>query len=194
MIYLASKSPRRKELLTQIGIDFEIIDIKIDETIRPRESAAQLACRLASEKAIAGWNHHLRRKDIPVLAADTLGEMGNQILQKPANKEEAVDMLNRMSGQTHIVHTAICFCYHNQCFGDITSSKVQFANLSPSDIATYCDTPEPLDKAGSYAIQGVGGKFVKTIQGSYSGIVGLPLSETLELLQQVTKSYPSLKK
>ncbi len=184
-IYLASQSPRRQQLLKQIGVAFELLEIDIDETPLKGESAIETAQRLAEAKAVAGWNHSKRFEDIPVLAADTLGLLGEELLTKPVDKHDACSMLMRMSAKEHQIFTAVSICYQGKIHNIYSSSKVLFCNLTKEDIEQYWQTGEPVDKAGSYAIQGQGARFVKSITGSYSGIVGLPLQQTWELLQQL---------
>jgi len=183
-IYLASKSPRRQQLLQQIGVEFSLISIDIDETPKAFESALETAKRLADEKALAGWKCHQRVANIPVLAADTLGLLDGELLMKPTNKSDAMEMLSKMSGREHQIITAVSICFNEQIQNIESVSLVKFCTLSETEIEQYWKTGEPCDKAGSYAIQGQGARFVESIQGSYSGIVGLPLQQTWQLLQQ----------
>jgi septum formation protein len=183
-IYLASKSPRRQQLLKQIGIDFILLSADIDETPLPGESALQTAKRLADKKALAGWNSPNRTLEIPVLAADTLGLLDNELLMKPRDKEDAINMLSKMSAREHQIITAVSLCFNNKIDTIESVSSVRFCKLSQQQIEQYWNTGEAADKAGSYAIQGQGARFVESIEGSYSGIVGLPLQQTWKLLQQ----------
>jgi septum formation protein len=188
MLILASQSPRRAELLRQIAVTFKQVNVNIDETHKKDESADQYVLRLAQEKSHAGWLFTERK--YPSLGADTIVVTdSDKILGKPANKNDSVEMLKLLSAKKHKVLTAIAVT-----FGDshqpqqkslIVTTRVCFAELSPAQIEWYWQTGEPLDKAGSYAIQGLGGQFVKNIHGSYSAVVGLPLYETQQLLNQV---------
>jgi septum formation protein len=193
-IYLASKSPRRRELLRQIGIEFELLMLRNDlsrgpdvtELVLPGESAADYVARVALEKAAFAWNMvQTRRLTLrPVLAADTTVTVDDEILGKPANRDEAMLMLERLSGRTHQVLTAIAV-QHVDMIEQVTQvSQVRFAKLSPASIKAYCATQEPYDKAGGYGIQGLAALFVEHIDGSHSGIMGLPLYETAKLLRK----------
>ena len=183
-IYLASKSPRRKELLTQIAIDFELIDIDVDESLQDGEEAAVYVRRLASEKAQAGLlnSDGLR----PVLGADTIVVLGDKILGKPRDKNDAVAMLLSLSNGSHQVMTAIAVATSQGVDSDVIITDVTFREISPDEALAYWLTKEPVDKAGGYGIQGHGGKFVKNINGSYFAVVGLPLMETQLLLEKMT--------
>lgn len=183
MLVLASSSPRRADLLTQLGVDFIQQPADIDETPLPEETPEQLVERLAIEKARAVWLS--REHKWPVLGSDTIGLLHGEVLLKPTDKEDFIRMMQRMSGETHQVLTAIAVCHDGDCQSRIVCSDVEFTELTDEDIDWYWHTEEPQDKAGGYAIQGVGGQFVKQIKGSYSGIVGLPLYETVELLKKM---------
>ena len=192
-IYLASKSPRRRELLRQIGVEFELLMLRNDtargpdvsEDVRPNESPADYVARVAKEKAAFAWNMvQTRRLPLrPVLAADTTVTIDGDILGKPATTAEAVQMLERLSGRTHQVLTSVSVFYTDMAEQLTQVSDVRFAQLSPASIRAYCATPEPYDKAGGYGIQGLAALFVEHIEGSHSGIVGLPLFETARLLR-----------
>lgn len=184
-IYLASQSPRRQALLKQINIDFETLLVDINETQKNGEEAEQMALRLAKTKATKGWHHNQRTAHLPVLAADTIGLLAGNVLLKPQNKTDFINMLSAMSAKTHLVLTAVAVCFDGKCESIISKSLVTFAELSQAEILDYWDSGEPEDKAGGYAIQGLGGRFVTHIEGSYSGIVGLPLEQTWKLLQKV---------
>lgn len=179
-IYLASKSPRRRALLAQLGVDFEPVEGEIDETPFDNESAQDYVLRLARAKAQAGWENS--PKDAAVLGSDTIVVFNNQLLGKPKDQADAIKMLSLLSGQTHQVMTAIHLKSSTQSLSDIVISDVVFAEISEQQIIEYWQTGEPQDKAGSYAIQGIAGQYVKKINGSYSAIVGLPLYETKQLL------------
>jgi septum formation protein len=193
-IYLASESPRRRELLRQIGIEFELLLLRdhtprgpeVTEEVLPDEKAADYVARVAREKAECSHHTMLWRKlpVRPVLAADTTVVLDEKILGKPANLNEAVDMLTSLSGRTHQVMTSVAVKYLDELWQITQVSDVAFTTLSDDMIRAYCGTQEPYDKAGGYAIQGVGALFVQEIAGSYSGIMGLPLFETAELLRK----------
>ncbi len=193
-IYLASKSPRRRELLRQIGVEFELLMLRNDaargpdvsELELPDELAADYVARVASEKAAFAWNIvQSRRLPLrPVLAADTTVTIDGKILGKPASREAAIEMLDSLSGRTHQVLTSVAVHYTNMAEQVTQVSDVRFAKLSMASIKAYCATTEPYDKAGGYGIQGLAALFVEHIEGSHSGIVGLPLFETAQLLRQ----------
>jgi septum formation protein len=187
-IYLASNSPRRAELLTQIGVSFVRVNANIEECLQEGESAVQYVSRLSIQKAQAGFlNSHQNR---PVLGADTIVVIGDDILEKPRNQEHAREMMLMLSGKTHQVFTAIALVNHNKEKQILVKTSVSFKVLTEQDINDYWKTGEPLDKAGGYGIQGVGGKFVTHINGSYSAVVGLPLYETDELIKNFIQEYP----
>jgi septum formation protein len=196
-IYLASASPRRQALLREAGVRFELLladaheDAEALEHIRRGESPTAYVERVAIAKANAGWARMLRRglATAPVLGADTTVAVGGTILAKPTDAADAIRMLQRLSGRSHRVLTAVAVARGpsriEQC---ITVSRVSFARLSRPAIEAYVATGEPLDKAGAYAIQGGAAAFVRRIEGSYTGIVGLPLYETLRLLRRAGRS------
>jgi septum formation protein len=187
-IYLASKSPRRQALLQQIAVPFTVIAIDIDEAVQADESAEAYVLRLAQEKAQAGLARirHDQSTARPVLAADTTVTIDQQILGKPANEAQAYAMLHLLSGRAHQVMTAIALIIEQQCLTALSHSTVTFAPLSPEQIHAYIQSNEPMDKAGAYGIQGLGGQFIRHLEGSYSGVMGLPLYETAQLLRQYT--------
>lgn len=199
-IYLASKSPRRRELLRQVGIDFELLLLRSDgprgadvtEEVLADETPLDYVARVAREKAAFAADLIVRRHMVPrpVLSADTTVTIDGAILGKPANAAEASAMLQQLSGRTHQVLTAIAV--HAQGFaGQITQvSEVRFGVLSPAAIAAYCASPEPYDKAGGYGIQGPAAQFIEHIAGSHSGIMGLPVYETVQLLRQAGLPLP----
>ena len=180
MLYLASGSPRRQELLTQLGVRFERIVPGIEEQRRPQEPASQYVSRLARDKARAGVA--MAERDLPVLGADTIVVLNGQVLEKPRDEAEAAAMLRQLSGQTHQVMTAVALAARAQILDCLVMTDVTFRVLSDEDIAGYVACGEPMDKAGAYGIQGLGGCFVRKINGSYHAVVGLPLVETWELL------------
>lgn len=180
-IILASGSARRKELLTQIGVSFSVLVTDTDESRREDEPPLDYVQRLALEKADAG--RQLSGSDKPVLGADTVVLLDDLILGKPADREEAAGMLRMMSGRDHLVLSAVAI---NQATDGaqvlVNSTRVTFAKMPEEFIQRYCSSDEPLDKAGAYAIQGEPGMYVSRIEGSYSGVMGLPLFETGRLL------------
>ncbi len=191
-IYLASKSPRRRELLRQVGIDFEVLLLRdspprgpdVTEIVLPGELPDAYVARVTQEKAQTGWDAIVARHlyQYPVLAADTTVVIHQEILGKPANRDEAVAMLSKLAGNTHQVLTSIAIKYQHQLLQCTQTSEVTFAALTDAQIAAYCDSAEPYDKAGGYGIQGMAARFITHISGSYSGIMGLPLYETTDLL------------
>ena len=182
-IYLASRSPRRAELLTQIGLEFQTISIDVDESLKKRESAIEFVERLAREKAIAGHQLALS-KHIPVVGSDTCICLDKQIIGKPLDKLHAKQILQKLSGRRHEVLTAVAVVNESKLVSKVQTSSVSMRNITEQEIDAYLNTGEPMDKAGAYAIQGVGALFVKSISGSYSGIMGLPLFETAKILQE----------
>ncbi|UGQ49280.1 Maf family protein [Massilia endophytica] len=193
-IYLASKSPRRRELLRQIGVDFELLLLRSDgprgpdvtEEVLPGEAPVDYVARVANEKADFAFDlvHKRRLTQRAVLSADTTVAIGSEILGKPATNAEAVAMLEKLSGRTHEVMTAIAVRYQDFSEHITQVSEVRFADLSPAAIKAYCATQEPYDKAGGYGIQGLAAVFIEHIEGSHSGIMGLPLFETAQLLRR----------
>lgn len=191
-IYLASQSPRRRELLKQIGVAFDVLPLRVVagrmdviEIPRADESAPDFVQRMATEKAACGWNavetRHLLR--FPVMGADTVIELDDVILGKPAGRAEAEAMLMQLSGRQHAVHTAVAMQHEGRLEWRVSTSQVTFATLDAATIARYLETGEYLGKAGAYGIQGRAGTFVERIEGSYSGVMGLPLYDTAVLLR-----------
>lgn len=193
-IYLASKSPRRRELLRQIGIEFELLLLRdraprgpeVSEAVLPDEKAEDYVARVTRDKAEYGAQVILwRRLPLrPVLAADTTVVVDGRILGKPADSAEAMEMMQLLSGRTHQVLTSTALHFNDTISQVTQTSDVTFAPLSDDMIREYCATPEPYDKAGGYAVQGLAATFIERIAGSYSGIMGLPLYETAQLLKQ----------
>ncbi|WP_130832131.1 Maf family protein [[Erwinia] mediterraneensis] len=179
-LYLASGSPRRRELLTQLGLQFERVITEVEERRQPGESADAYVRRLAVEKAQAGVA--VAPQDLPVLGADTIVVLNGEVLEKPASEAHAAEMLTKLSGQTHQVMTAVALADRQRTLECLVITDVTFRTLTPADIRDYIASGEPVDKAGAYAIQGSGGRFVRKINGSYYAVVGLPLVETDELL------------
>ena len=176
-LILASGSPRRAELLRQAGLDFEIIVPQIDEAPLPGEAPDEFVCRTAREKA-----ESLPPGEAVILAADTAVVDGARILGKPADAAEAAAMLRSLSDRTHEVMTGVCIRFPNRTVCFHIETRVTFRNLSGKEIADYVATDEPMDKAGAYAVQGGAAKMVRTVDGSYSNVVGLPLCEVIEAL------------
>ncbi len=180
-VYLASASPRRQQLLTQLGVGHEVLRVAVDESLRATESAEDLVCRLAIAKAQAGLAARPARV-APVLAADTAVALGTEVFGKPFDQADAARMLGRLAGRTHLVWTAVAVTDGQRERVELCRSEVTFRALAPEEIAAYWRTGEPTDKAGAYAIQGCGAQFVADLRGSYSGVMGLPLFETARLL------------
>src|ERR1700692_4404924 len=181
-VYLASGSPRRRELLQQIGVSFRVVGTAVDEAVRLAETAPAYVLRLAAAKADAGWERSRDATDVPVLAADTAVVLDGKILGKPADRQDGEGMLRRLSGRTHEVLTAVALRTANGLQSRISRSEVTFRNIAAAEARDYWESGEPADKAGAYAIQGRAAVFVAELRGSYSGVVGLPLFETAELL------------
>lgn len=184
-IYLASRSPRRAELLQQLGIVFEILPSDIDESVTIGESPAAYVTRLAREKAEACLLSLQKSGAVlfPILAADTTVSIDGIILGKPEHDEDAYAMLARMSGRRHEVHTGIAVATESGVEVALSTTYVEMGDLSDADIRAYIATGEPRDKAGAYGIQGLAGMFIRHIEGSYSGVMGLPIYETGRLLR-----------
>ncbi|CAA6802499.1 MAG: Septum formation protein Maf [uncultured Thiotrichaceae bacterium] len=185
-IILASASPRRRELLDQIGIRYDVKVADVDESSVAGESADEMVVRLAALKAETIWQ--ASDKTRPVLGSDTLGELQGQLLVKPVDFAHAHEMLSAMSGAWHRILSAVAVRNEHGMNTALSESKVWFRHLSDEEIKQYWNSGEPQDKAGSYAIQGLGAVFVERIEGSYSGIMGLPLFETGQLLRKVSVS------
>lgn len=181
-LILASTSPRRAELLRQIGVAFEQRAIEVDESPRPGEVAAETALRLAVAKARAG--RALAGPGQAVLAADTLVSVDGEALGKPRDRDDFLAMLRRLSGRRHEVYTAVALAWDDEPRAFLSVSHVDFRPLLDAEMAAYWETGEPADKAGGYAIQGRAAVFITRLEGSFSGVMGLPLFETAELLRQ----------
>jgi septum formation protein len=181
-LLLASRSPRRAELLRTLGASFAVVDVEVDETPHAAEPAGSYVARLAGAKARAG--RVASGSSLPVLAADTTVVCAGEILGKPADAEDAARILRRLSGRWHAVFTGVALATDTLAVlaVQVVETRVQFRTLSESEIAAYWASGEPADKAGAYGIQGLGGALVARIEGSYSNVVGLPLAETLALL------------
>jgi septum formation protein len=199
-IYLASRSPRRRELLTQIGVRYHLLlfrerpdsGVEVSEEPLAGEAPDLYVERVARAKAEAGWKRMLQRNlpHAPVLAADTTVALDGRILGKPADRKEAATMLASLSGRSHEVLTAIAIQYVDRLESALSRSEVRFKELSAREIADYVASGEADDKAGSYAIQGSAARFVAELRGSYSGVMGLPLFETAQMLERLASPPP----
>ena len=194
-IYLASKSPRRQELLRQLGVEFEELRLReapgrrrdVVETLHKDEPPLEYVKRIARTKAAVGW-HRMGRRGLtprPVLAADTEVVVDRAVLGKPEDAAGAIAMLEGLSDRTHDVITAVAVRWNTQIMLAVSTSRVTFRALNRDEIERYVTTGEPFDKAGGYAIQGRGAVFIRHLDGSYSGVMGLPLFETAEILQKI---------
>jgi septum formation protein len=182
-IYLASGSPRRRELLQQIGVPFQVIRADLDETVAIGEAPLAYVSRLAAAKADAGWQRSRGLAEAPVLAADTAVVLDGKILGKPKDRDDAMSMLAQLSGRTHEVLTAVALRDAHGNRVRVSRSSVTFRAIDSAEAGRYWDSGEPLDKAGAYAIQGYAAVFIADLKGSYSGVMGLPLFETAQLLE-----------
>ena len=178
-IYLALQSPRRRELLEQIGVRFDLLPVDAEECRQQEETAKDYVKRLSLDKALAGAKI---ASDRPVLGADTIVVLGSEVLEKPISEEDSVAMLLAFSGVTHQVMTAVSVVYGNQQMTRLSTTSVSFRHISEVEARSYWQSGEPQDKAGGYGIQGLGAVFVERIEGSYSGVVGLPLFGTADRL------------
>ncbi|HSU75848.1 MAG TPA: Maf family protein [Burkholderiales bacterium] len=194
-IYLASRSPRRRELLAQIGVRFHLLLFRsrpgeppdVDETPLAGEAPDRYVERVARAKAEAGWRRMLQRNlpQAPVLAADTTVALESRIYGTPADRQEAAEMLQHLSGHTHEVLTAVALKHEDWLQSALSRSEVRFKTLSAREIELYVASGEADDKAGAYAIQGRAARFIVELRGSYSGVMGLPLYETAQLLDKL---------
>lgn len=182
-LYLASGSPRRAQLLDQLGVDYAVLSVDVDETRTSDETPVQFAERLALDKARAGLLSVPAESPCPVLGADTIVVVDDTVMGKPADCTEAIDMLMTLSGRYHEVITAVALVAQHEAVVS-QSSRVAFRTLTLEECVAYWDTGEPCDKAGSYAVQGLAAMFISRLEGSYSGVMGLPLYETAELMRQ----------
>ena len=183
-LYLASTSPRRRELLNQIGVRHEVVAVVIDENPIAGERADNYVIRLAQAKAVAGKLACRGKTNLPVLGADTAVVVDDMILGKPANEAEGVAMLSRLAGRSHIVHTAVAIVRDEIHHYLLSTSTVSFRHITETEALAYWNSGEPADKAGGYAVQGLGAIFIARLEGSYSGVMGLPLYETAQLLRR----------
>ncbi len=182
-IYLASASPRRAALLEQIGVEFQVLAAEIVEDLLAGETPQETVLRLATSKAQAIAKQTLMAPR-PVLGADTVVVVDGELLGKPASPLEASAMLARLSGQTHQVLTGVALVSDGGLATRLSVNEVRFRSTTPAEREAYCQTGEPMDKAGGYAVQGKGAVFIERLEGSYSGVMGLPLFETAELLKE----------
>jgi septum formation protein len=196
-VYLASRSPRRRELLAQIGVRFHLLLFRertgevpdVEEVSMPSEAPDAYVQRLAQQKADAGWRRMLQRNlpQAPVLAADTTVALDARIFEKPLDRKHAAEMIEALSGRTHEVLTAVALKYDDWMEHALSRSEVRFKKLSPQEINQYVASGEGDDKAGAYAIQGRAARFIAELRGSYSGVMGLPLFETAELFDRLAQ-------
>jgi len=180
VVRLASVSPRRRELLAQIGVAHVVTGAHIDESVRAGEKAQDYVQRMARTKAQAVWDKH---RDLPVLAADTSVVLDGIVFGKPQDRSDAAQMLGLLSGRTHDVLTAVALASEGGISMRMSESSVRFRPLTDAEIAVYWESGEPQDKAGAYAVQGLAAVFIESLTGSYSGVMGLPLFETAEILR-----------
>ena len=186
---MASGSPRRKQILSELGIDFLSESVNVDESRRKNESAEVMAVRLAFKK-IAAVDDKVADNFI-ILAADTIVSQQSTIFGKPTSKDHAVEILTQLSGKRHQVYTGIALRYKNKMHSELSKTNVYFRKITIEEIKDYYDSGECHDKAGAYAIQGKGAMFIERIEGSYSGVVGLPIFESINLLASVGWKYLS---
>ena len=185
-LQLASQSPRRAELLAQIGVPFKVVNINVEELRLPEETPEAYVSRLAKEKAETGFG---ASPQTPTLGSDTIVVWNGNVLEKPRDEAHAVEMLMSLSGSEHHVYTAVAIADSEQTVTRLSRTKVCFREISRDEARAYWHTGEPADKAGGYGIQGLGAAFVKSIEGSYSGVVGLPIESVVPLLKEFNLPY-----
>jgi len=190
VLHLASASPRRRELLTALGLDFSYDGVAIDESALPGEVPSDMVLRLATSKARTAYESG--EHPAPVLGADTIVLVDDRVFGKPASKEEALAMLASLSGRTHQVLTGVAVVANGELQTAISRTEVQFREIHPDEAEAYWQSGEPAGKAGAYAVQGLGGIFVSAINGSYTGVVGLPVFETVNLLRRAGIELPAM--
>lgn len=184
MIYLASQSPRRAELLRQIGVEFDVHVVETDEARHPHEAAPDYVRRVAESKARCALDElSATAQDAVVIAADTTISLDGDIIGKPADRHQCRCILGQLSGRDHEVFTAVALATRERVELRLSENRVWFRSLTQAEVEAYCNDPEPMDKAGAYAIQGRAAIFVSRLEGSYSAVMGLPLFETAELLR-----------
>ena len=181
-LYLASRSPRRRELLEQIGLHYQVILPDVPEQPLPGELPSAYVMRLALEKAQAGWQMIVDQAPLPVLGADTVVVLDDEILEKPRDQADGLQMMERLSGRTHQVMTGMALVSGEQQLSRVSISQVTFRTTTAAERVAYWQSGEPADKAGGYGIQGLAATFIEQIEGSYSGIMGLSLYELSEML------------
>lgn len=181
-LILASSSPRRRELLQQLGLEFRIVSPDIDESVYPNESATVYVQRLAEQKAQAVLSQY---QDSVVIAADTTVCIDGEIIAKAENQAQAMEIWQKLSGRTHQVLTGVCVATRHKQFSQVVTTEVEFKVLTLQEMQAYWETGESIGKAGAYAIQGIASQFIPRICGSYTNVVGLPLYETMQLLKQI---------
>jgi len=187
VVLLASKSPRRRDILDSLAVDYMVVENSIDEVRAPDESAYDYVKRLAEEKA---RQHALSG---PCLGADTIGVINGEILEKPKDKADAFRMWQLLSGKTHKILSAVAIAEGDSVFSTVVETSVSFRQISEAEMTAYWASGEPQDKAGGYAIQGIGAMFVTRIEGSYHAVVGLPVTETVDLLRRFNVPVLGLK-
>ncbi|MBL0889101.1 MAG: Maf family protein [Gemmatimonadaceae bacterium] len=185
-VILASQSPRRRELLTLVGITHDVLPADIDETVWPNEEPVPHCERLARSKAETLAAQH---PEALVIGSDTIVVVDGDILGKPRDREEAIAMVTRLSGRSHVVHTAVAVAHQGEVRSGVESVGVTFRDLTPELIAAYVDTGEPMDKAGAYGIQGFGATIVERVDGDYFAVMGLPLGRLVELIRGIGYRY-----
>ena len=190
VLHLASSSPRRRELLTALGLNFSYDGVAIDESTLPGEAASDMVLRLATGKARAAYDSG--EHSVPVLGADTLVILDDRVFGKPKSKQEALHMLASLSGTTHQVLTGVALMANGELQTALSVTEVQFREIHPDEAEAYWQSGEPAGKAGAYAVQGLGGVFVSAINGSYTGVVGLPVFETAGLLRRAGIELPAM--
>jgi len=189
-LHLASASPRRRELLSALGLSFSCGGVDVDESPLAGESVSDLVLRLACSKAQTAAD--TGDYTIPVLGADTIVVLGDRVFGKPGSKEEALNMLASLSGCTHEVLTGVAVMANNELETAMSLTEVQFREIHPDEAEAYWQSGEPAGKAGAYAVQGLGGIFVSGVKGSYTGVVGLPVFETAALLRRAGIALPAI--
>lgn len=185
-VILASQSPRRRELLTLVGITHDVLPADIDETVWPNEEPVPHCERLARSKAETLAAQH---PEALVIGSDTIVVVDGDILGKPRDREEAIAMVTRLAGRSHVVHTAVAVAHQGEVRSGVESVGVTFRDLTPELIAAYVDTGEPMDKAGAYGIQGFGATIVERVDGDYFAVMGLPLGRLVELIRGIGYRY-----
>ncbi|MCS4533331.1 Maf family protein [Neisseria montereyensis] len=197
-IYLASGSPRRREILENLGYTVLKLPAGIDESPLPNETAVNYVLRMACEKnadAVSRWQtEYSTEPEYPLLSADTVVALQNHILGKPESSKHAYEILSKLSGTTHQVLTAVCIYWQGRTYHVVQQSDVEFKVLNHEEISAYIASGEPMDKAGAYGIQGIGGIFVENLKGSFTGVMGLPVFETISLLKTLNIDTPPFRR